>query len=653
MIEEKLSQLPRNVKKAVLIVSDTIILPSALYVAFVLRFGDLAPVKFEHLWLFIAAPIISIPIFIRLGLYRAVVRYMGDRAIYTIIKGVTLAVIAMAMIALLVVNQYRLIPWSVLGIFWSLSLLYIGGSRLIAREFFQKNQLALDTRERVAIYGAGTTGVELANGLLTGRKYKPVAFIDEKKDLVGTTINNIHVYSSGQLESLLGHLRIKQVLLAVPSASSVRRRAIIQMLEPLPVHVRTIPSLCNLVSGVARVDEIQEVGIPDLLGRDPVPPNEALLEKCVHNKSVMVTGAGGSIGAELCRQILQLKPKRLVLFELSEYALYKTEQELESLKKCASLTQSVEIIPILGSVAHRNRVEAVLRSFQVQTIYHAAAYKHVPLVEHNPTEGVLNNVFGTWHTAEAAMATGVETFVLISTDKAVRPTNIMGASKRLAELILQALAKKDSNTRFCMVRFGNVLDSSGSVVPLFREQIRRGGPVTVTHTEINRYFMTITEASQLVIQAGAMGEGGDVFVLDMGEPVKIADLAKRMIHLSGLEILDDDHPEGQIEIVYTGLRPGEKLYEELLINDEVAGTEHARILRAKELELPWSELSAVLKELEAASAEFNSEKIRSLLENTVAGYQPYCDIVDPVWLNGENNGSQKAKTNIIQLPKQH
>lgn len=649
-IEKKLSQLPRNVKKAVLIVSDTIILPTALYAAFVLRFGDLVPVKFDHLWLFIAAPIVSIPIFIRLGLYRAVVRYMGDQAIYTILKGVTLAAIAMAALALLVVNQYRLIPWSVLGIFWSLSLLYIGGSRLIAREFFQRRQRSVDMRERVAIYGAGTAGIELANGLLTGSEYRPIAFIDEKKDIVNTTINNIRVYPPEQLESLLSDLQINQVLLAIPSASRSRRKAIIHLLDPFPVHVRTIPSLGDLVSGAARVDEIQEVDIADLLGRDPVPPNEELFAKCVRNKSVMVTGAGGSIGSELCRQILNVKPRRIILFELSEYALYQIEQELLALKESLeSEFRSIDIIPILGTVTNRHRVEEVIRSFKVQTIYHAAAYKHVPLVEHNPIEGIVNNVIGTLRIAEAAIAAKVESFVLISTDKAVRPTNIMGATKRFAELILQALAREENNTRFCMVRFGNVLGSSGSVVPLFREQIRQGGPVTVTHPDITRYFMTTTEASQLVIQAGSMGEGGDVFVLDMGESVEIADLARRMIHLSGLQVVDEEHPDGEIEITYTGLRPGEKLYEELLIGGDVSGTEHSRVMRAKETMLPWPELSAVLQELQQACAEFDSERVRELLLSTVVGYQPQCEIVDPVWLQKTQNIAQSG--NVVQLPK--
>lgn len=650
VIAAKLSRLPRNIKKAILILSDTVILPTALYAAFVLRFGDWAPVRYEDLWLFIAAPIISIPIFIRLGLYRAVVRYMGDQAIYTILKGVTLAVAVMAAVALVVISGHRVIPWTVLVIFWSLALLYIGGSRLIAREYFQKQQNALDQRERVAIYGAGSEGIELASGLLTSRDYKPVAFLDEKKDIIGTTINNIHVYPPEQVGMLVRDMGISQVLLAIPSASRARRKAIINILEPLPVHVRTIPALGDLVSGAAQVDDIQEVDIADLLGRDPVPPNEALFAKCVRNKSVMVTGAGGSIGSELCRQILNLNPKRIVLFELSEYALYQMEQELQGLKETHDeILETVEIIPVLGSVTDRRQTERVIRSFNVQTIYHAAAYKHVPLVEHNPIEGITNNVFGTWSTAEAALAAGVETFVLVSTDKAVRPTNVMGATKRLAELILQALARKDHKTRFCMVRFGNVLGSSGSVVPLFSEQIRQGGPVTVTHSEITRYFMTIPEAAQLVIQAGSMAKGGDVFVLDMGESVKIADLARRMIHLSGLEVLDDDHPEGEIEIVYTGLRSGEKLFEELLIGDDVTGTKHARIMRAKETELPWSELTQILKELEQACADFENVKARSLLENAVAGYEPQCGIVDPVWLR--NSQAAKASGKVVQLPK--
>jgi FlaA1/EpsC-like NDP-sugar epimerase len=584
-----------------------------------------------NFWVFALVPLVSLPVFVRVGLYRAVIRYLGGKAFYTILLGVTVSSAILTAILLFAVPG--VIPETSLGIYWVLALLYIGGSRLLIRDYYRENFRDRFNRQKVAIYGAGSAGVQLAMGLLSGREYRPVAFIDEKKELAGTVIHNMHVFLPEQMEEMVRNLGVKQVLLAIPSASRSRRREILHFLEPYPVHVRTVPGLADLVSGTAKVDDIQEVDVADLLGRDTVPPDVTLLSRCITGKSVMVTGAGGSIGAELCRQILQLKPSRLVLFELSEFGLYSIEQELDHLKASHDELKHVDIKVVLGSVTHKRRVEAVIRSFGVETIYHAAAYKHVPLVEHNPIEGVQNNLFGTWRTAEAAMAANVETFVLISTDKAVRPTNVMGATKRMAELVLQGLAQRESDTRFCMVRFGNVLGSSGSVVPLFREQIRKGGPVTVTHSEITRYFMTIPEAAQLVLQAGSMGEGGEVFVLDMGESVRIADLARRMIKLSGMEVLDDEHPHGDIEIVYTGLRPGEKLYEELLIGDNVSGTQHSRIMRCREVELPWSDLLTVLKAIDLACSQFDSEKVRQLLEGTVCGYVPQCGIVDPVWIN--------------------
>jgi len=655
-ISQKLLRLPRNTKKAILIFSDSVFLPFAFWLAWFLRSGEFTLISANANWLYLAIPIVSIPIFVRIGLYRAVIRYMGAKAFYAIIKGVTLSSILLFVFASS--TNLGQVPFAVFVIYWALALLYIGGSRLLVRDYLQENQQAANHREKVAVYGAGSAGIQLVNGLLSGRDYNPVAFVDEKSDLVGTVIKGIKVYPPTELSQVVRLLGATQVLLAIPSASRVRRREILAKLEHLPVYVRTIPGLADLVSGQAQVDDIQEVDIADLLGRDPVPPNEALLSKCINAKVVMVTGAGGSIGSELCRQILALGPKRLVLFEASEFALYKIEQELAALRTNGSddnnhVTADVELQCVLGSVTHRRRVESVIRSFGVQTIYHAAAYKHVPLVEHNPIEGVVNNLFGTWRTARAAMEAKVETFVLVSTDKAVRPTNIMGATKRSAELVLQALAKHQSKTRFCMVRFGNVLGSSGSVVPLFRKQIRQGGPITVTHSEITRYFMTIPEAAQLVLQAGAMAEGGDVFVLDMGETVKIADLARRMVKLSGLTVCDTDDPDGDIAIIYTGLRPGEKLYEELLIGDNVLGTDHPRIMRAKESEIPWEELSKILTSLETASVAFDSEKVRNILKKMVSGYVPQCDIVDPVWqlmsINHEFKKVSTLPTNVEEL----
>jgi FlaA1/EpsC-like NDP-sugar epimerase len=503
-----------------------------------------------------------------------------------------------------------------------------------ARLVFRRYESQPGQRKKVvAIYGAGDTGVKLAAALRNGRHFVVHAFIDDNSDLQGCEIYGIRVFSPDSFERLFEDCAIESVLLAIPSVSRKRRNEIICQITRYKVPVKTIPSMMDLVNGLAKVDEIREVEIEDLLGRDAVQPVNHLLKQCIEGKSVMVTGAGGSIGSELCRQILMQKPTHLVLFEKCEFALYQIDQELNLLN--IALGGNVRLFPILGSVAHQHRVEYVLSTFGVHTVYHAAAYKHVPLVEHNLIEGVLNNVFGTWRTADAARSAGVETFVLISTDKAVRPTNIMGASKRFAELVLQAYARENGATRYCMVRFGNVLGSSGSVVPLFKKQIEKGGPVTVTHPEVTRYFMTIPEAAGLVLQAGAMGRGGDVFVLDMGASIKIVDLACRMIHLSGLEIRDESNPEGDIEIKFTGLRPGEKLYEELLLGKNVSYTEHPLIMRAEELELPWSVLREKLEQVDAACHQFDCETVRNVLLEVVDGYQSSRNICDLVWENNE------------------
>ncbi|HGT9575359.1 TPA: polysaccharide biosynthesis protein, partial [Shigella sonnei] len=458
-------------------------------------------------------------------------------------------------------------------------------------------------------------------------------------------IHGVTVYPSDKLSYLVDRYGIKKILLAMPSVSKSQRQKVITRLEHLPCEVLSIPGMVDLVEGRAQISNLKKVSIDDLLGRDPVAPDAKLMAENITGKAVMVTGAGGSIGSELCRQIVRYKPAKLVLFELSEYALYAIEKELSAL--CDKEVLNVPVIPLLGSVQRQNRLQMVMKSFGIQTVYHAAAYKHVPLVEHNVVEGVRNNVFGTLYCAESAIESGVETFVLISTDKAVRPTNTMGTTKRLAELVLQALSARQSQTRFCMVRFGNVLGSSGSVVPLFEKQIAQGGPVTLTHRDIIRYFMTIPEASQLVIQAGAMGHGGDVFVLDMGDPVKIYDLAKRMIRLSGLSVRDDKNPDGDIAIEVTGLRPGEKLYEELLIGDSVQGTSHPRIMTANEVMLPWQDLSLLLKELDQACHDFDHERIRSLLLQAPAAFNPTDDICDLVWQQKKSLLSQAS--NVIRL----
>lgn len=619
-----LNTFSRNTKKTLLVAIDIIALPAALWAGYALRLGEWWPRGMDNTWwLFVAAPLVAVPIFIRMGLYRAVLRYVGSKALITIVKAVTIT--TLILLALVVMSETRGVPRSVFFSFWLISLLFIAGSRLVLRSYIHFYTTRRKNKKPVAVYGAGSAGAELAKAMQSGWEYEPVAFFDDNREKQGIEIHGVKVYSPDELPKLIDKASVSQVLLAMPTLSHRRRHKILEKLEEHPVHVRTLPGIADLVSGKAKVSDIREVDTGDVLGRNAVPPIPGLIEKCIRGKNVMVTGAGGSIGSELCRQIVEYRPSKLVLFEQSEFALYKLEKELEA------YNANLEIIAVLGSVTHARRVETVLRSFAIHTVYHAAAYKHVPLVEQNPIEGLQNNVFGTWRTAEAAKAAGVETFVLISTDKAVRPTNIMGATKRLAELVLQGMAEESDTTRFTMVRFGNVLDSSGSVIPLFRNQIKKGGPVTVTHPEVTRYFMTIPEAAQLVLQAGALGEGGDVFVLEMGDPIKIDDLARSMIRLSGLEVCDDDNPEGDIEIKYTGLRPGEKLYEELLIGDNVMGTEHPKIMCAAEEKLPWKRMLHYKNEFETASNNFETKKIKLLLEEVVSGYTADKDIVDPVW----------------------
>ncbi|GIU08550.1 nucleoside-diphosphate sugar epimerase [Shewanella morhuae] len=502
------------------------------------------------------------------------------------------------------------------------------------------------TGEPVIIYGAGVSGRQLLTSLVQSHEYYPFAFVDDDLSLQGTVIQGVHVHSPFIIRQLIQQKSATKVLLAMPSASRAKRQAILARLEPLAVQVLTIPAMSDLVNGTKLYTDIKEVEIDDLLGRDAVNPQEELLSANIKDKVVMVTGAGGSIGSELCRQILKQLPKKLILLELSEFALYSIDRELNAIAK--ELGLDVRILPMMGTVQRENRVQAIMESFGVQTVYHAAAYKHVPLVEHNVVEGVRNNVFGTLYTARAAIAAKVETFVLISTDKAVRPTNVMGTTKRMAELVLQALSREQNKTRFCMVRFGNVLGSSGSVVPLFRTQIANGGPVTVTHPEITRFFMTIPEASQLVIQAGAMGKGGDVFVLDMGKSVKIVDLAKKMIRLSGYEVRSEKNPEGDIAIEFSGLRPGEKLYEELLIGDDVTGTEHERIMTANELHLTWAEYSVILDRLDKACHDFNHEAIRDILLKAPTGFAPTDGICDLVYQQkAKNSDAAKKVINLV------
>jgi FlaA1/EpsC-like NDP-sugar epimerase len=615
--------LPRSVKRILSVCADIGFLVGSLLAAYFLTQQNGQPDIPQIALSFIITLPITLLIFTKLGLYRAVIRYIGQHALGAVLTGIVSSTfVLMLLFSITGVHD----KGSLIFVYALLAMLTSGGLRLLARMFLgQRNN---SHKERVLIYGAGSSGRQLAQALMNGEQYNPVLFVDDDTTLQRSTILGIPVGAPNQISSQVKAFTISRILLALPSASRARRREVLDTLEELPIPVQSVPGMSDLVSGAMRIDELQDVKIEDLLGRDPVNPSERLIKANIQNKVVMVTGAGGSIGSELCRQIITCSPASLVLFELSEFALYNIEQELKN--HIAQYKITTRIIPVLGSVQDLARLQTVMQSFNVKTLYHAAAYKHVPLVEFNVTEGVRNNVFGTWHAAEAAINAGVDTFVLISTDKAVRPTNIMGASKRLAELVLQALSMRQSSTRFCMVRFGNVLGSSGSVVPLFREQIRRGGPITVTHKDIIRYFMTIPEAAQLVIQAGAMGEGGDVFVLDMGEPVKIADLARRMVHLMGLEVKDEVHPNGDIEIHYTGLRPGEKLYEELLIGGNELPTEHPRIMKANESALSWPEMQQLLLAMRSACDAYDINTIRSLLLNSHIAFTPSdsnCDLV--------------------------
>ena len=578
-------------------------------------------------WLIFGGPIIAIIIFAAFGLYRSVTRYIGFNALWSIAQGVTLYALLWGVIIFL--GAVEGIPRSIVLLNWTLSILVIGGLRLLARWLLSKERLLQNIKKsgikhkNVLIYGAGDAGIQLMGGLEHSSEYKPVGFIDDSKEVQGRNISGMNIYSFSDVESLIKRLEVEEILIALPSTSRARRLNIISSLEPYQVTVRMLPSLADLAGGKINVDDLRKVSIKDLLGREAVSANEELLSKNIMDKAVLVTGAGGSIGSELCRQIVNLKPKMLIMYEMSELALYAIEKELLNMT-----THQINIYPILGSINKKNRFSKVLRHYKVDTIYHAAAYKHVPMVEFNNSEGVDNNIFGTLNCSQAAIENGVETFVLISTDKAVRPTNTMGATKRSAELILQALAAKQSSTKFTMVRFGNVLDSSGSVIPLFKQQIKDGGPVTVTDKDIIRYFMLIPEAVELVIQAGAMGTGGDVFVLDMGKPVSIDGLAKKMIRLSGLELKDKNHPDGDIEIKYIGLRPGEKLYEELLVGDNVSQTENPLIMRAKEDMLSWDELKPILDCLKKEIKDCDQEKIRKLLIQLVQGFKPQKKITD-------------------------
>ncbi len=610
-----MDQLPRRRKQAIAVLADFVALPLALWLALVLRLGETPPDVLRFWPAFVVSALACIPVFGTLGLYRHVVRHMGSHATWTVIRGVTITAIAVAAVAWIV--PLKGFPRSVPIIFWLITLVYVAGSRFAVRAYFQWLQDKLHVRQSVIIYGAGESGMRLAQLLSQQGTYEPVAFVDDDKRLHGRMIHGLYVFEPKHLEKLLADTDARQIFLAINSKAVADRRRIIEFLEPFGLRVRLIPDVDDLVSGRQSVANLRDVEIEDLIGRDQVDPLPHLLRGSVAGKCVLVTGAGGSIGSELCRQIVRLDPLKLVLLDQSEFGLFRIKRELEQVIRAEELRVSLEVV--LGSVTNPGLMTRTLSLHGIQTLYHAAAYKHVGMVETNIIEGLKNNTFGTLHTARAARDAGVSDFILISTDKAVRTTSIMGASKRLAEMTLQALQDEVPGTCYSMVRFGNVLGSSGSVVPLFLEQIEAGGPVTVTHPDATRYFMTIPEAAQLVLQAASMAEGGDVFLLDMGEPVKIMDLAARMIRLKGYTVKDEANPDGDIAIEITGLQPGENLHEQLLQGKVVSGTAHRKILRAEESYLPWVELREVLMTLEKSCDEYDYEGIRNFLEDLLSG----------------------------------
>ena len=613
--------LNRLFKNIITAIVDYIILVSSLWLS--LYLVNQSYLYSKELWLSFFMPFIAILIFFKFDLYRSVIRFISFRAFWEIVKAVSLFIVILGL-TIFITPFFDFLSYGVLINYWALTLLFICGIRMSA-SWILSNQISPSSR--VLIYGAGSAGLQLATALKFSKEMKPVAFLDEDISFQKSFVNGLEVFSPSELTNVIEKKQVQEVLIAIPSAGRSVLKRILKDIEKYPIKVRVLPGVAELALGKVSVSELKEVEIEDLLGREVALPNQTLLEQNIKNKVVMVTGAGGSIGSELCRQIIKHQPSSLILFEVSEYSIYSIEKELRDLNR------SIPVIPLLGNVADKTRVIDICQTFKVNTIYHAAAYKHVPLVEMNPIEGIKNNIFGTLHCVEAAIESHVDTFVLISTDKAVRPTNIMGATKRFSELILQALASQNRNsseqrTLITMVRFGNVLDSAGSVVPLFREQIKNGGPLTITDPEIIRYFMSIPEAAELVIQAGAMSSGGEVFVLDMGEQIKIIDLAKRMIRLSGMEVKDEDHPKGDIEIEITGLRHGEKLYEELLLGNELIPTQHKRIFQAHEEGIPWTKIKSILDELNLAIQSRDQDLIRNIMMESSTDYSPTKEIHD-------------------------
>ncbi|OIN91269.1 MAG: polysaccharide biosynthesis protein [Comamonadaceae bacterium CG1_02_60_18] len=617
-MQNKVLGWSRPLKQAAVMALDVFLALLATWLAFTLRLDALHRPSGTQWWVYGLAPVLALPVFLRFGLYRAIFRYSGQAALYT--TGKAVGCYAIVLTAVLLWARWIGVPRT-LGVLQPLIFLFlVGSSRALARVWLiEEGHTSARQSGRLLIYGAGTAGAQTALALRLSNQYAVLGFIDDDTDKVGRSVNGLGVYAPSDINRLIASQGVTDILLAMPSASRERRNAILESLRYLPVHVRTLPGLSDLASGKVTVQDFHELDIEDLLGREPVSPRPDLLARDLAGQTVLVSGAGGSIGSELTRQIVLQQPSQLLLLDHSEFNLYAIHQELQSL--CQAKALAVQLVPLLASVTNPPRLQAICQQYRPVTVYHAAAYKHVPMVEDNPGEGILNNVFGTLNLAQAAQASGARRFVLISTDKAVRPTNVMGASKRMAEMVLQALAAQHPTTCFAMVRFGNVLGSSGSVVPLFRKQLAAGGPLTVTHAEVTRYFMTIPEAAQLVLQAGAMGQGGDVFLLDMGEPVKIMHLARRMIELSGLRVRDAAAPDGDIAIEVTGLRPGEKLYEELLIGDHPEPTAHPRIMKAHEDFLRWDSLQPHLQALQQAARQDDVLHIKTILQMCVHGYQ--------------------------------
>ena len=617
----------RSQKSFFIILFDSLIVVFASWLAFVLFKEILEKPELYNGFFFLIGPILAIPCFILFDLHRSVIRFISFMEIWGIVKATIIYSLLWAFFTTFLVNNF--LPISFHFVHALLVLLLVASSRMIGIWIFTDSFSA----SNVIIYGAGSAGIQLATALRYSREMTPIAFVDEDKSLQGNYLNGLSVFSPSRLERLIFKKKVNEVLIAIPSARKAKLQDILSKIEGFPVKVRILPGVAELAQGKVSVSDLKVIDVTDLLGREITKPNEGLLQKNIYGKNVLVSGAGGSIGSELCRQVIKAEPSILVLYEISEYALYKIEKEL------SISSPQTEIKPILGNVIDKKRMSEVCTTFDIDTIYHAAAYKHVPMVELNTLQSLQNNIFGTLNCVEVAIESEVETFVLISTDKAVRPTNIMGATKRFAELILQSLAQRQissqskTNTRIAIVRFGNVLDSSGSAVPLFREQIEKGGPITVTDPEVIRYFMSIPEAAELVIQAGAMGEGGEIFVLDMGDPVKILDLAKRMVRLSGLEVRDNSNPEGDIEIVFTGLRDGEKLYEELLIGDNVSSTEHKGIMQASEEYLEWEKVEGLLEQLRASIEKRDHELAVNILVNNIVGLKLNTGINDLIYLS--------------------